>query len=63
MYSAVIVHVMYVNITATYHIGINMSTISNIRLKVLLWGDNKTNINKSSAATRTHGFWPFFALA
>ena len=35
---------MCVSITTTYHTILNMSTINNIRLKVLLWGDNNTNI-------------------
>ena len=66
MYSAVIYRVMYVSITATYHTSHNMSDIGNIRLKVLLWGDNNTNtfyISKASAGFRTHGFWRYLALA
>ena len=57
---------MYVSITTTYHTSLNMYAISNIRLKLLLRGDNYTNIcciNKSSAAVKTHGFWPYLALA
>ena len=65
-YSAVIYRVMFVSIRATYHTSPNMSTISNIRLKALIWGENNTNIfdiSKSLAAGRTHGFWPYLALA
>ena len=43
-YSAVIYRIMCVTVIATYHTNLNMSTISNIRLKVLLWGDNNTYI-------------------
>ena len=44
-----------------------MYIISNIRINVLLWGDNNTNIfniSKSSAAAKTHVlFWSYLASA
>ena len=43
-YSGVIYHVICVCITATYHTSLNMCAICNIRQKVLLWGNNNTNI-------------------
>jgi hypothetical protein len=61
-YSAVSYRVMCVSITATHHTSLN---ISNIRLKIMLWGDNNINIfyiSKSPAAFRRHGFWPYLAL-
>ena len=54
---------MYVSIT-TYHTSVNKCVIGNIRQKVLLWGNNNTNIfciNKSSAEVRTHDFWSYLA--
>ena len=58
-YSAFIYRVMCVSITATNPTSLNMSTISNICLKVLLLGDNTTNIfyiSISSAAVKTQAF-------
>ena len=57
IYVFVIYRVLFLNITATYHACLNVYTISNFRLNVLLWGDNIDilYISKSSAAAKAHG--------